>query len=112
MYYIREGETDSKSIELEELLRGVTFGKIRPNDMITNSENEWIVIKNSQFFENAIDSNIQLHAALQLLVYKEGKKSRQVDVIEQILNHTFYIRIMLLGFGAVMLLGLIAEAVK
>ena len=81
MFYLREGRSDGEPIEIDELLRGVAFGKIRPSDMITNSEDEWVAVKDSQFFGSATEGNIQLQAALQLLTYQEDKKRGQMALL-------------------------------
>jgi len=84
MFYLPKGGEDPVEIDVEKLLRGVAFGKYLTTDLITNSKNEWVSIKESQFFERTEDKDLQTQAALQLLAYHEDQKRGQVDSIAEI----------------------------
>ena len=110
MFYLREGSLDGEPLEIDELLRGVAFGKIRPSDMITNSEDEWVAVKDSQFLGSATEGNIQLLAALQLLIYQEDKKRGQMALLVNMDYRLGRIWYMVRGIGFIFLLALAVAA--
>jgi hypothetical protein len=108
MHYLKQGSTEPKEITLEELLRGVSFGKIDPADMVTGREGDWVQVQESQFFDTTTNENIRLQAALQLLAYHEDRKRDQVSLIENMDEKLKRININVIGVGAILLLALLA----
>ena len=108
MHYLKQGGTEPKEITLEELLRGVSFGKIDPADMVTGREGDWVQVQESQFFDTTTNENIRLQAALQLLAYHEDRKRDQVSLIENMDEKLKRININVIGVGAILLLVLFA----